>query len=193
MQKPTPVGEISAAKCRCTLCHHLVATFLRRWSPARCVYLGMPEIKPHAVAENEVCRSKFDQSSSETCYTTVESYQHVWLCTQLFWKAAKQSFTQEIFERFNIFSCNNESLSSVTWFMLMMGGRNRTPVSRFIKDLNKCKICCLTDGAAQRRVSQIYMHLFLFKQNLQASRTRSFKGPLGVNMNVNISFLSDPV
>lgn len=61
--------------------------------------------------------------------------------------------------------------------MLMMGGRNRT----------------LTDGAAQRRVSQIYMHLFLFERNIQASRTRSFKWPLGVNMNVNISFLSDPV
>lgn len=79
--------------------------------------------------------------------------------------------------------------------MLMMGGRNRTPVSRFrefIKDLNKCKICCLTDGAAQRRVSQIYMH-FLFKRNIQASKTRSFKWRLGVNMNINISFLSDPV
>lgn len=80
--------------------------------------------------------------------------------------------------------------------MLMMGGRNRTPVSRFrefIKELNKCKICCLTDGAAQRRVSQIYTHLFLLKQNIQASRTTIFKWPLGVKMNVNISFLSDPV
>lgn len=154
-----PRGEISAAKCRCTLCHHLVATFHRRWSPARRVYLGIPEIQPHAVAENEVCGSKFDQSSSETCYTTVESYRHVWLCAQLFWKAAKRSFAQEIFERFNIFfSRNNWLLSSVTWFMFMMGGRNRTPVSRFrefIKDLNKCKICCLTDGAAQRRVSLV--------------------------------------
>lgn len=98
-----PRGEISAAKCRCTLCHHLVATFHRRWSPARRVYLGIPEIQPHAVAENEVCGSKFDQSSSETCYTTVESYRHVWLCARLFWKAAKRSFAQEIFERFNIF------------------------------------------------------------------------------------------
>lgn len=80
--------------------------------------------------------------------------------------------------------------------MFLMGGRNRTPVSsfmEFIKDLNKCKICCLTDGAAQRRVSQIYMHLFLFKQNIQGSRTRSFKWPPGVTMNINISFLSDPV
>lgn len=36
-------------------------------------------------------------------------------------------------------------------------------------------------------------HLFLFKRNIQGGSTRSFKRPPGVNMNINISFLSDPV
>lgn len=49
--------EISAAKCRRALRHHHSRSISLQ---VRVVYLGLPGTQPHAVAENEVCGSKFE-------------------------------------------------------------------------------------------------------------------------------------